>query len=225
MNLVECVNSDEWIRQSVAKMSGILEQALESRGRAVMIAAGGTTPADIYVALGRIDLDWSAVTIIPSDERWVNATSNRSNLSMIQRALTRDNPANSASFQPLFMSGSSPEEAAPRLSQQVSQHVPTDLCVLGMGDDRHTASLFPGMDGLKTAMADDAPIVVPASMPVTGESRVTLTLATLRQSQCVILLIRGRNKRVALQVAGETPNRLTSPVSPLLPQAHVYWSE
>ncbi|MCY4006513.1 MAG: hypothetical protein OXE84_06770 [Rhodobacteraceae bacterium] len=50
MNLVECVNSEEWIRQSVAKMSGILEQALESRGRAVMIAAGGTTPADIYGA-------------------------------------------------------------------------------------------------------------------------------------------------------------------------------
>ncbi|MCY4195389.1 MAG: 6-phosphogluconolactonase [Rhodobacteraceae bacterium] len=225
MNLVECVNSEEWIRQSVAKMSGILEQALESRGRAVMIAAGGTTPADIYGALGRIDLDWSAVTIIPSDERWVNETSNRSNLSMIKRALTRDNPANGASFQPLFMSGSSPEEAAPRLSQQVSQHVPADLCVLGMGNDRHTASLFPGMGGLKTAMADDAPVVVPASMPVTGESRVTLTLATLRQSQCVMLLIRGRNKRVALQVADETANGLKSPVSPLLPQAHVYWSE
>ncbi len=175
-----------------------LRAALSRRGRASIAFAGGTTPAPMLERLGKAPLDWSRVAVTLTDERWVSPTSPRSNQKLLADTLFKGAAAG-AEFVPLY--GGSAEPALDSIAIALKQiALPLDLAVLGMGEDMHTASLFPGSVGLDKALAEDAPPVVAITAPGQPEKRVTLSAPVLRAAERH-LMITGADKRAALDRA------------------------
>ncbi|MEM7615900.1 MAG: 6-phosphogluconolactonase, partial [Pseudomonadota bacterium] len=93
---------------------------------------------------------------------------------------------------------------------------PLDCCVLGMGEDMHTASLFPGADRLTEALAPDAPPLLPMRAPGAPEPRLTLTAPVLRASRALHLLITGAAKQLTLEKALNDQPTSEAPVRTVL---------
>ena len=178
-----------------------LRRALAARGRASLAVPGGTTPGPFLKALSRLDLDWSQVAVTLTDERWLPPDHERSNQRLVTGTLLR-NGAAAAGFLPLYGGSEAPEESLGAVAAALeAEALPLDVCVLGMGADRHTASLFPGADRLADALAAGAPPVLALRAPGAPEPRVTLTAPVLRGAGKVYLLITGEAKAAALETA------------------------
>ena len=107
---------------------------------------GGTTPGPVFDMLSAVDLDWARVTVLPNDERWVDEDDPRSNARLVRGRLLQGRAA-AATFVSLHRAGETPEEAAPAVAEAVAPHLPLSVLLAGMGDDMHTASLFPAATG------------------------------------------------------------------------------
>lgn len=176
-----------------------LRAGLEARGHAVLAVSGGSTPQAFFACLAEEPLDWARVQITLVDERWVSADSPRANARLVQSTLLQ-HAARRADFVPLYTGAATPEaglaEAAARINALPS---PFDAVVLGMGDDGHTASFFPGGDHLDAALdPHNHAAVIPMRAPTAGEPRITLTLARLLETRALYLLISGAHKREVL---------------------------
>lgn len=184
-----------------------------------LAVAGGTTPAPIFDRLAHADLDWSRVHVMASDERWVPDTHERSNAQMIRAHLLTGN-AQAAQFLPFFSPDLTPEEGAEALSSRITS---VDVILLGMGEDMHTASLFPDTDGLEAGLAADAPACVvmrPASQP---EARISLSARVLNAAQRKHLAIYGAGKAEALAKALKLPPK-DAPIAAVLSDMQVHWA-
>jgi 6-phosphogluconolactonase len=173
-----------------------LRAGLAERGHAVLAVSGGSTPKQLFEQLSREQLDWSQVQVTLVDERWVPDTDERSNARLVQSLLLQ-HAAAAASFVPLYTGDASPEAGLATASARIGAlPLPFDAVVLGMGDDGHTASFFPGGDHLAEALDPDgsAP-VLPMQSAGAGEPRITLTLPTLLQTRALYLLVTGEKKR------------------------------
>lgn len=173
-----------------------LRAGLAERGHAVLAVSGGSTPKQLFEQLSREQLDWSRVQVTLVDERWVPDTDERSNARLVQSLLLQ-HAAAAASFVPLYTGDASPEAGLATASARIGAlPLPFDAVVLGMGDDGHTASFFPGGDHLAEALDPDgsAP-VLPMHAAGAGEPRITLTLPTLLQTRALYLLVTGEKKR------------------------------
>lgn len=170
-------------------------------GARTVVLAGGTTPRRCYEILSRLDVEWGRVTILFGDERCVRPDHPDSNYRMAREALL-DRAAPATVHRIPAELG--PEEGAELYSHVVASHAPLDLVVLGVGEDGHTASLFPGHPALQAKGwaigIRDAPKPPP--------QRVTLTLSALRGARHVIVLATGAGKADAVGKAkrGEVPS-------------------
>jgi len=201
-----------------------LQACIEANKQATLAVAGGSTPATFLTALGKRDIDWTSVIVLPTDERWAPPKDDRSNEGMIRDTLMA-NGANPQLFS-FWRKGATAVQAAPGLALDLATHLPLDICVLGMGVDMHCASLFPGGDGMTLAMADGAPAVASMLAPGAAEPRVTLSADVLSKSQ-MHLLIAGDDKRAALDKALGTEDTFTAPVAAVLRRcehATVHWA-
>ena len=192
MKLVEYESREVWAECLAAELARQLADALKSAGRATLIAAGGSTPLPVYRAMSLTDIDWSEVTVVPSDERCVSERSLRSNLGMIRLNLLQENAALARVF-PLFNERQDGDNSE-LICKALEPLLPAAACLLGMGEDLHTASLFPKAAELQKAMSDSAPPMLPVIAPITGERRMTLSLRTLASSKFIEIAIRGRAK-------------------------------
>ena len=111
------------------------------------------------------------------------------------------------------------------LAAGVAAVLPLSCCVLGMGEDMHIASLFPGAVGLAAALAADAPPLKAVRAPGTGEPRVTLTAPVLNASLHIHLLIAGAGKRAALDRAARCGRDTDAPVRVILNAAAIHYAE
>jgi 6-phosphogluconolactonase len=197
--------------------------ALAKNGKATLAVPGGSTPGPLFDLLSRADFDWTNVTIMLTDERWVSTDSPRSNTALVKNRLLV-NAAASANYVALYKDGFEPEAGAVALSKQVEPYLPIDVILLGMGADMHTASLFPGAAELAWAQSPEAAAVV-SMVPVTGdlEPRVTLSANVLESANRTHVLILGDEKKAALMVA-ETADPYEAPIAQFLPNAKVHWS-
>jgi 6-phosphogluconolactonase len=210
----------------------VLEQAVADRGQASILVSGGSTPAPLYKALADSDLPWAKVTIGLVDERWVDITHDKSNEAFINSTLHRDK-AGKASLVGLKSTADSAQQGLAAAEQRISDiDRPYNLLVLGMGEDGHTASLFPNAKGLDEALDPDNPALCAAitahKSAVTGDftERMTLTPRALLQAQNIILLITGNGKKAVYRKAIESGPVVDMPVRAVLLNAtvHVYWA-
>ena len=177
-----------------------LAEAIEARGKASLAVPGGTTPGPFLQALAQQNIAWSKVSVMLTDERFVDEESLRSNTRLLKETLLQGNAA-AATLVPMVATGEAPEEVLDALMAGVNSTLPLDVVVLGMGEDMHTASLFPEADKLVQALANDAPTLLPMRADGAGEPRLTLTAPVLRAARYVHLLITGPAKLEALQKA------------------------
>jgi 6-phosphogluconolactonase len=172
-----------------------LAQAIGARGEATLLASGGHSPRGLFERLRAQVLDWSRVSIGLVDERWVEPTDPGSNERMVREALLRDGAA-AARFFGLKNPAPSPDlGAAAAWNASVGVPRPIDVTVLGMGEDGHTASLFPGSPHLESALDPNASgCYIGMWSPSVPHERLSLNLAGLLDSRRIVIFLLGAEK-------------------------------
>ena len=217
-------------------------EAIDARGGFHVALAGGNTPRTLYQRLARADyrraLDWQHTHIYFGDERCVPRDHPDSNFLMAQQALLSRVPVPPSQVHPMFEPGDEPlpqaaERSAARYADLLQARLPRsedglpvfDLILLGMGDDGHTASLFPG-----TAILQEQTRPVAAQYVDKLDAwRISLTLPTINAARQVAILVSGESKaeRIAelARTAGDAPDerRTRYPVQRVRPQGRLNW--
>ena len=222
MEFVDYPDADMMALSLARRIGADLRAALGRRERAVFVVPGGTSPGPVFDLLAAADLDWHRVDIVPGDERWLPDDQPRSNAGQIRARLMQDKAA-AARLLPLWRDSLSPAEGAEQAASTLDRLLPVDVALLGMGADMHTASLFPGAQGLEDALAADAPSVLPIFAQQAPEPRVSLSARVLKAAYDVHLVITGADKRAALERAKTLPPT-EAPVAAILGRAVVHWA-
>ena len=192
--------SDELARWLAREVAARLSAAIGSRGRALLAVSGGSTPVRFFRALSSAEIDWHKVWVTLADERFVPPNSTRSNQRLVTVELLQGRAAK-AHFIPLFSDGGI-DAAARDAEEALKAQLPIDVLVLGMGKDGHTASLFPGAEGLAEASrAEGKRQILPIVADAAGEPRLTLTLAAIAASHTQFLHLEGQEKRAVFEQA------------------------
>jgi len=210
----------------MAGLSAVMVRELAAAlrfGPATLSVPGGTTPGPVFDALSGSDLDWARVFVLLTDERWVGEDSLRSNTRLLRERLLQRKAA-AATLLPLYVPAPKPEDRLEQLAQMIAPHLPISMLLLGMGNDMHTASLFPGADHLSQALSSDAPVLMALRADAAGEPRITLSARVLQAAHHIHILITGPEKRQALDRALTLPPEL-APIRTVLDQATVHWAE
>jgi 6-phosphogluconolactonase len=185
------------------KWQGICAESLHERGFMTAALSGGNTPVDIYRALARCDFPWGNIQIFQADERFVPKDGKDSNYRMIRETLldTISMPKENIHF--VDTNVSSPDEAAKAYEKELAgffrlqygRFPRFDIIMLGLGEDGHTASLFPG-----SSLPDDTNHLAQAVMLDSKlHDRITLTLPVINHARHIIFLVQGAHKTFALK--------------------------
>lgn len=190
-----------------------LQAGIQQRGYASLAVPGGSTPGPFLQALGNLPLDWPSIRLTATDERLVPEDHERSNTRLIKNTLLQgiDNP-------PRFLAINDDQRIDSLSDQLAESFLPLDVCVLGMGDDGHTASLFPGCDS-NLLDADHTDLLAKVSPPGDLEDRLSLTMHVLAGSNHLHLLIHGENKKSVLAEARAGDDENHMPIRALFRQA------
>ena len=177
------------------QIAASLVAAIGARGLASLVVSGGRSPVRLFEILRMQPLDWNHVCIALADERWVAPEDAQSNERLVRDVLLKDQAA-SARFLGLKNAAPTPDLGAVSAWETFARVPrPFDAVVLGMGDDGHTASLFPGSPNLPSALnASAAAGCVGMWSPVPPQPRLSLNLTALLDSRRVVVLINGETK-------------------------------
>ncbi len=213
---------DEQLADFVAER---LRDSLAVRKTATLAVSGGRTPAGFLAQLASRKLDWSRVCVTLVDERWVAEDHPDSN-ARLMKSLLLNGPAAQARFMPLFNAASSAHAGQPATEQAMDSLAwPLDVVVLGMGDDGHTASLFPQAPELEASFSSRAHTI--AVTPLTApHERISLTCQAIATAHCVILHITGEGKHALLETAlkASPPGLPIRRVLDATRHTHVFWA-
>ena len=210
-----------------AHVADWLQAALERRERASLALSGGSTPRLFLQALSQQVLPWERVDVLPVDERWVAPDSDQANERLIRETLLVGE-ASRARFFPLLGAEVTAQAQARQLDLSLRAVArPLDVAVMGMGEDAHTASWFPGAPELDEALPEASErLCVAATAPSAPSTRLTLTWPVIRDAAHCALLIHGGDKKHRLQQVLDTTGSVTDePVRILLRRPlSIYWS-
>ncbi|HCY12857.1 MAG TPA: 6-phosphogluconolactonase [Gammaproteobacteria bacterium] len=200
-----------------AAVTGVVEslaQALAGRGRASLGVCGGRTAAAMLPVLATQLIDWEHVDVFLVDERWVDPIDDQSNEKLVRTTLLQG-PAAAARFTGLKSTHHSARQAAPNIEARLQAIArPFDVVFLGMGNDGHIASLFPG--GAENSVTDR--LVTASTAPAGTRERISLTPAALQQVRRIVLVLFGRTKRALLEQAITQGSPVELPVRHVLQQ-------
>jgi 6-phosphogluconolactonase len=206
-----------------------LEEAVAARGVSSLVVSGGRTPAKLFEQLRSEKLDWSKVWATLADERWVETASEASNERLVRETLLTG-PAAATHFVGLKNPAPTPEAGADWATRALTRvpH-PYDVVLLGMGDDGHTASLFPGSLALARGLDPTAaPACIAVNALAVPHARISQNLAALLDSRRVVLHIEGEAKWQVYQRARMPGAAAELPVRAILHQKEVpvdvYWA-
>jgi 6-phosphogluconolactonase len=213
--LIAARDAEHAAKEAAARMARTIRDAISARGRAAIALSGGNSPRPMYALAGKDPkIDWTRVDVFFVDERAVQPTSDRSNYRMVKESLL--DPAKVPEEHVFRMRGESAdlEDAAREYEALYSKHVRLgqfDLMVFGIGDDGHTASLFPGRPEVE--ITDRKVVAVPSHNGL--EPRLTFTTPVIEATRHALVFAVGKSKNAPLervwQVSGspkETPARI-----------------
>jgi 6-phosphogluconolactonase len=223
-------DADELADAIAGDVQFVIESALDARGAAVIALAGGKTPLPAYQKLANAKLDWKRVTIIPTDERIVPLGDALSNVTALGRTFL----PKGARVVPVVPQATSDYKAAGRSMDALCQdlHWPLDLCLLGVGADGHTASIFPGPDfdeALAGPRERRALGVMPHPMPKEAPvARVTLSREGIVTARALMIAVTGQDKRDVIERAIAQGPSSTVPIGRVLADAElpvdIHWA-
>ncbi|HEV7612509.1 MAG TPA: 6-phosphogluconolactonase [Steroidobacteraceae bacterium] len=182
-------------RELAAQIAASLTMAIGARGLASLVVSGGRSPVRLFEILRKQALDWDRVRIALADERWVAPDIDSSNEHLVREVLLKEH-ASAARFLGLKNGAPTPDLGAVSAWETFARVPrPFDAVILGMGDDGHTASLFPRSPNLSSALNRSAAAgCVGMWSPVAPHPRLSLNLTALLDSRRVVLLITGESK-------------------------------
>lgn len=228
-NMHAFANGAELAGKLADKVAETLSAAIATRGSASIAVSGGSTPKAFFQALSSRSIDWDKVTVTLVDERFVPADNPRSNHLLVQENLLKDKAA-AARFLPLYQAAASVEEAAVIATEETKAvgH-PFDVAILGMGNDGHTASFFPGGSNLKAALDPNTPRgIITMEAEGAGEPRLTFTFSSLQDARLLVLHIEGEGKKDVLAKAEAAGEETEMPIRAMLRRAaspvEIYWA-
>ena len=205
-----------------ADVIAALQQGLRERRGASLVVAGGRSPVALFDKVSGAELDWQRVWVTLTDERWIDATSSDSNEHLVREHLLRNAAAN-ANFVGMKNDAADPVRGAAASWAAIAPLPrPFDYVLLGMGEDGHTASLFPDSPALYTALdAQQPPGCVGMRAPAPPQARMSLNLSALLDARRIALWATYERALMEGPVA-------QMPVRALLRQQHVplavYWA-
>jgi len=203
-------NESAWAEGAADFLASTIDKTLRRQPLVRLVLSGGSTPHRLYRTLTRPEwarrIDWSSVLLFFGDERCVPPTHPDSNYGMAKKALI--DPLQIAPQQVMRMQGEvEPQVAASRYEMTIRKAFPPDqtpfprfdLIVLGLGNDGHTASLFPA----SPALHEQTRLVVATSSPIGVVHRLTMTLPLLNTAETIMFLVTGSSKASILRQALE----------------------
>ncbi|MEG3921126.1 6-phosphogluconolactonase [Microcoleus sp. T3_A4] len=219
-------NREQLIDRSLEIVLSKISEAIAERGLCTIAAAGGSTPEPLYRAIAAQDLPWDKIHVFWGDERYVPPEHPDSNQKMARLAwLDRVNiPASNIHPMPTGACDPAADAAAHQTELQQFFKVSDgefpafDIILLGIGDDAHTASLFPGTAALQVR---DALVTVGNK---DGQPRITFTVPLINRARCVIFMVAGASKQPALaQIFAPAADEMTYPARLVQPEGELWW--
>jgi 6-phosphogluconolactonase len=213
---------DTLSREVASGIAANLARAIAERGAASLVVSGGRTPLKLFEQLRTQPIDWSRVCVALADERWVEPSDPGSNEKLVRDVLLKDKAA-AARFAGLKNAAPSPDLGAVSAWETFARVPrPFDVTLLGMGDDGHTASLFPGSPNLHSALNPATSAgCVGMWAPVAPHPRLSLNLSALLDSRRVLIHIEGEAKMRTYTLASAAGDVEQMPVRAVLRQSRV----
>ncbi len=226
MNQVICPDLDALTLQALMLIQKRVFAAIDQQGRATLVLAGGSTPKQLYQQIAAQTWPWHQIHVFWGDERFVPPDHPDSNYRMAREAWLDRVAIPASHIHPMPTVPLTPAAAAAAYEQELQaffglkpgEFPVFDVILLGMGDDGHTASLFP-----QTAALQVRDRVVTVGQKG-DEPRLTLTIPTLNSGRCVIFLVAGAKKAAAYtQVTSAQPQGEPMPAALIRPQGGDLW--
>lgn len=195
-----CGNAQDAACRLAAVIAGHLSEAIAARGVATLALSGGRSPVPLFEALQESALPWDRLVVAQVDERWVSSDHEDSNARLIRTHLLRG-PAVAARFVPMKNDAADPQVGQPACEATMrALPLSFDVTLLGMGEDGHTASLFPKAEQLDEALSTRA-LTIAVTPPAAPHARMSLTATGLLSSRLLILQIGGAAKQAVYRAA------------------------
>lgn len=229
MEFVEFENASALDIALSSKVAALLAADIAAKGKASLVVSGGRTPVGFFHLLSQQSLDWVSVSISLADERWVDADHADSN-----EKLVRENLLINEAHQAQFIGLKNPardavagEAETERALAAVGQFT---VLILGMGDDGHTASLFPGAEALPLGLdMSSGRTCIGVTPTAAAHERISMTLPRLLDSQQIIIHISGAGKQQVLEQAQSAGDIEALPIRAILNQQQaplaIYWAK
>lgn len=212
--------------QLESRLLELIEQELrsevESSGQACLLLSGGSTPINLYKKLSMVELPWEKITLALVDERFVPTNEVYSNEKMIREALCQ-NCAKEAKLIGMVYDFANESLNLDKAQNAYLQHVPSPtICLLGMGSDGHTASLFPGDAASEADLkSEDKNILISTQAPTHPQKRISLSKQVILSAKNLLLMITGEEKLNLL----EQKNRPPLPIDHFSDKVLAFWSK
>jgi 6-phosphogluconolactonase len=198
--LFVAATSDDLVRASAEWLGGEIGNAIAARGSCALALAGGKTPEPVYRTLAASrDVDWAKVDLYFSDERAVPPEHPESNFGMVSRALVSRAPVGPDRVHRMEADRADRDQAARDYERVLPPSL--DVLVLGIGQDGHTASLFPG----SAALAERRRLVLPVVGTKPPPERLTITPPVIESARKIAVIATGADKALVVARAIEGP--------------------
>jgi len=218
MKITQFENAQAIAQFLTADISQKLAEAIVENGQASLVVSGGRSPIVLFNALSYADLDWAKVTISLVDDRWVNSTHESSNELLVKTHLLI-NKASEATFIGLVGQQESAFAGVDDAVAKIAPMTQIDIMILGMGEDGHTASIFPCCEQVNDAMSTDNHNRLIATAPTTAPfERISFTLNEILAAKHVYLPLSGEGKVNVFNTAKQLTDYTKMPISAVINQ-------
>lgn len=216
-------------QQLADNIANILSEAIKHKGKASIAVSGGSTPKGLFSLLSQKDIAWEEVIITLADERWVDITSDASNTRLVHENLLVGHAAKAHFFHIKQGEELTAEVLSDLIFAADSKCLPFDVLILGMGEDGHTASLFPCSEQIDACFSMSTASLLKVQPTTAPHTRISFSFKSLIRSENIFLHICGDNKKPVLEKALAGNDAREMPIRGFLQHptvnTNIYWAE